>query len=60
MTIDTVKVPPAFEPQIAQADPQAMTGDRERCLASGMNDYLSKPVALDALAAVISRWAAQI
>jgi PAS domain S-box-containing protein len=37
----------------------AMKGDRERCLASGMNDYLSKPVSLEGLATVIRRWAVQ-
>jgi PAS domain S-box-containing protein len=33
----------------------AMPGDRERCLAAGMDDYISKPVRLPALEAAINR-----
>jgi len=33
-----------------------MQGDREDCLASGMNDYITKPYKRDELREVINRW----
>ena len=33
-----------------------MQGDREDCLASGMNDYITKPYKREELRAVINRW----
>ncbi len=35
----------------------AIKGDRERCLAAGMDDYLSKPIDLKVLGMVLARWA---
>ena len=34
----------------------AMTGDQERCLAAGMDDYVAKPVTREALVAKLERW----
>jgi len=35
---------------------RAMTGDRERCLQAGMNDYLAKPFGLADLRSALDRW----
>jgi CheY-like chemotaxis protein len=34
----------------------ALNGDREECLKSGMDDYVSKPVSLEDLAAILEKW----
>jgi|GEM_PF-5198573 len=34
----------------------AMAGEREKCIEAGMNDYLSKPVLVQDLEAVLSKW----
>ncbi len=37
-----------------------LEGDSEKCLAAGMNDYLDKPILLQALAAVLLKWTAPV
>jgi CheY-like chemotaxis protein/HPt (histidine-containing phosphotransfer) domain-containing protein len=34
----------------------ALEGDRERCLAAGMDDYITKPVKLETLKAALRKW----
>jgi CheY-like chemotaxis protein len=36
---------------------EALAGARERCLASGMDDYVPKPIQIESLADALKRWA---
>ncbi len=48
-----------FRPRIIAITANAMRGDREICLAAGMDDYLSKPIQLQELAEALSKCSPQ-
>ena len=49
------RLPAERRPKIVAITANAMRGDRDICVAAGMDDYVSKPVKLQELAAVIRR-----
>ncbi len=47
---------PANELPIIALTAHAIVGERERCLAAGMDDFLTKPFALEDLQQIMQRW----
>ena len=51
---------PKERPRIVAMTANAMQGDREMCRAAGMDDYLTKPIRVEALVDALSRTPARI
>jgi signal transduction histidine kinase/CheY-like chemotaxis protein/PAS domain-containing protein len=47
--------PAARQPRVVAMTANAMQGDREMCLAAGMDDYVSKPIRIDDLVDALSK-----
>ena len=48
------------QPVIIAMTANAVSGDKQRCLEAGMDDYISKPFRIQELKAMIEKWIEQI
>ena len=55
-TKDIRQVDTDHRPVIVAVTGNALAGDRERCLESGMDDFLSKPYSYEQLEAMMTKW----
>lgn len=51
-----IRLQTGAQPIIIAMTANAMPGDRDLCLNAGMNDYISKPVILEDLIAILEKW----
>lgn len=50
----------SVQPVIIAMTANAMQGDREMCIQAGMDDYISKPIKLEDLVAMLEKWAVHL
>jgi signal transduction histidine kinase/CheY-like chemotaxis protein len=55
----TQRWPDGQRPRIVAMTANAMQGDRDECLAAGMDDYVTKPIRVDALVEALNQVTAQ-
>jgi CheY-like chemotaxis protein len=54
--LKTIRESPRREIPVVSVTAQAMTGDKEKSLAAGADEYLSKPIDVDKLLAILNRY----
>ncbi|HKX40011.1 MAG TPA: response regulator, partial [Burkholderiaceae bacterium] len=55
----TARFEAGLRPRIVAMTANAMQGDRDECLAAGMDDYVTKPIRVDALVDALTHIAAR-
>lgn len=56
----TIRSELSIQPAIIAVTANAIQGDEQECLTSGMDDYISKPIRVDDIKRMIEKWGAKV